>query len=194
MGEADIRLHVMHVCAVRELLDERRDLVEAFFSKDTFEEDDYLQMHHLFDTGKIIEPERECLAHFSDEQIKDITKFANSTSLFMKPVTTEDMKKLFGCELAKPLQAKVNRHVALFFGALRYYGLLPHTWQMIMENNKLVSSSSNNQPLRASQLRNSLAQARNSQLAKARLSRTRIEDTGFDATCDSFVKKLKESM
>ena len=168
MGETDVRLHVMHVCSVRELLEEHRDLVEAFFTKDTFNESDYRQMRHLFDTGKNIEPERECLANFSDEQIKDITEFANKTSLFKKEVSMEDIKKLFSCELTTPLQATVNRHVALFFGALRQYGLIPFPWQMILENYKLVSSSSNNQSLRASQLRSSLAQAKNTQLAKAK--------------------------
>ena len=192
--ESDIRLHVMHVCSVRELLEERRDLVEAFFSKDTFEEDDFLQMRHLFDTGKNIEPKRECLAKFSEEQIRLITEFANTTEMFRHNVTADEIKSLFDCQLTMPLQANVNRHVALFFGALRFYGLLPFAWQMIMENNCLVSSSANNQPLRASQLRCSLSQAKNTQLAKKKSSKTKIEDSGFEAVCNAFAKKLKETM
>ena len=65
--EADIRLHVMHVFALKELLEERRDLVDAFFSKDVFEEKDFLLMDALFNKGKNLEePEPVCLAHFSD--------------------------------------------------------------------------------------------------------------------------------
>ena len=108
------------------------------------------------------------------------TEFANTTEMFVHNVTADEIKSLFDCQLTKPLQASVNRHVALFFGALRFYGLLPFAWQMIMENNRLVSSSSNNQPLRASQLRCSLSQAKNTQLSKKKSSNTKIEDSGFE--------------
>ncbi|MBQ1581496.1 MAG: hypothetical protein II107_03375, partial [Prevotella sp.] len=86
--EADIRLHVMHVFALKELLEERRDLVDAFFSKDVFEEKDFLLMDALFNKGKNLEePEPVCLAHFSDGQISLITNFVRSTSLFKSEVT-----------------------------------------------------------------------------------------------------------
>ena len=80
MSEAYMRTHFMHVCEVVELLEERRDLVDAFFSKDKFEEEDYRQMLHLFNTGKGIEPKAEFLAHFSDEQITRITEFVTAAS------------------------------------------------------------------------------------------------------------------
>ena len=104
------------------------------------------------------------------------------------------MANLFKCKLNAPLQANVNRHVALFFGALRQYGLLPFSWQMIIEENRLISSSANNQPLRASHLRCGLSQAKNVKLAKEKSSLNKMEDTGFEATCNAFVKKLKESI
>ena len=44
MSEVDMRTHFMHVCEIKELLEERRDLVEAFFSKDKFEVKDCQQM------------------------------------------------------------------------------------------------------------------------------------------------------
>ena len=162
MTEADMRTHFMHVCEVVELLEERRDLVDAFFSKDKFEEEDYQQMLHLFNTGKGIEPKSEFLAHFSHEQL--------------------------------PLQANSNRNVALFFGALREHGLLPFQWQMILERNKLLSSSTNNEPLRASQLRCSLSQAKNPKLGKKKKSNLKDEEVGFESTCRSFVLRLKESL
>lgn len=65
---------------------------------------------------------------------------------------------------------------------------------MIIENNKLIASSANNEPLRASQLRCGLSQAKNVKLAKAKLSNYKIDDVGFESVCDDFVKKLKESM
>ena len=139
-------------------------------------------------------PEKKRLANFTEEQIRLITEFAKSTKLFRQDVSEEDMANLFNCQLLTPLQANVNRHVALFFGALRQYGLLPFSWQMIIEENKLISSSANNQPLRASNLRCGLSQAKNTKLAKEKSSLNRLEDIGFEATCNAFVKKLKESM
>ena len=34
MSESDARVHIMNVCGLKELLENRRDLVDAFFSKD----------------------------------------------------------------------------------------------------------------------------------------------------------------
>lgn len=194
MSESDARVHIMNVCGLKELLENRRDLVDAFFSKDKFEEKDYQQMFHLFDSGQSLTPDEDCLARFSDKQICLITHFANDVSLFKNAVTDSDIKDLFKCQLTRPLQAGINRHVALFFGALRSYGLLPFRWQMIIEENKLIASSANNEPLRASQLRCGLSQAKNVKLAKMKSSNYKIEDLGFETICENFVKKLKESM
>ncbi len=170
--EADIRLHVMHVFALKELLEERRDLVDAFFSKDVFEEKDFLLMDALFNKGKNLEePEPVCLAHFSDGQISLITNFVRSTSLFKSEVTENSIRDLFECRLQVPLQATVNRYVA-----------------------KLVSSSVNNEPLRASQLRCGLSQARVANLRKKPNSNILDDGIGFYDSCDVFIKKLKECL
>lgn len=193
--EADIRLHVMRVCALKELLEERRDLVDAFFTKDCFEEKDCRRMDELFNTGKNLdEPEHVYLAHFREEQIRLITKFAETTSLFKPAATEDDIRNLFECQLQQPLQATVNRHVALFFGKLREHGLLPHSWQMIMEDCRLVASSATNKPLQASQLRCGLSQARYANLRKKPNSNILDEELGFYDTCETFINRLKESL
>ena len=193
--EADIRLHVMHVFALKELLEERRDLVNAFFSKDCFEEKEFFLMNDLFNKGKRLdEPGPVYLAHFSDEQIRIITNFVCSTSLFKSVVTESDIKDLFECRLSVPLQAMVNRNVSIFFGKLREHGLLPYSWQMIIESHKLVSSSVNNEPLRASQLRCGLSQARVANLRKKPNSNIPDDGIGFYDSCDVFIKKLKECL
>ena len=195
MDEEAVRLHVMRVFALKELLENRSDLVEAFFTKKSFGMDDFLQMDHLFNKGtKLEEPEPVFLAHFNDVQIRLITKFAKSVSLFQPEASEEDIKNLFECKLSNPLQATVNRHVALFFGKLRDNGLIPHAWQMIIEENKLISSSSNNEPLRGALLRCGLSQARYANLGKKPNSSQTDDEIGFYATCDAFVKKLKESL
>ena len=195
MNEEATRLHLMRVFALKELLEDRTDLVEAFFTKTSFTQEDFLLMDDLFNKGmKIVEPEPVFLAHFNDEQISLIREFAKSATLFQPEASKEDIKNLFECKLSHPLQATVNRNVALFFGKLREKGLIPHAWQMIIEENKLISSSSDNQPLRASQLRCGLAQARNANLGKKPNTDKPDDELGFYDTCNSFVKKLKESL
>ena len=194
MSEVDMRTHFMHVCEIKELLEERRDLVEAFFSKDKFEVKDCQQMLYLFNSGKTIEPQEDYLAHFSDEQIARITEFITSASLFRIEVTERIVRELFECKLAKPLQANNNRKVALFFGALREHGLLPFQWQMILERYRLLASSTNNEPLRASQLRCSLSQAKNTKFGKKQRTSQKDDEIGFESTCRSFVIRLKESL
>ena len=77
---------------------------------------------------------------------------------------------------------------------LRDYGLLPFRWQMIIERNKLIASSTNNGTLRASQMRCSLSQAKKSKLSKKKSSNQKDDEIGFEYTCKSFVKRLKEYM
>lgn len=163
--------------------------------KGRFEEKDFLLMDALFNKGKNLEePEPVCLAHFSDGQISLITNFVRSTSLFKSEVTENSIRDLFECRLQVPLQATVNRYVAIFFGKLREHGLLPYSWQKIMENHKLVSSSVNNEPLRASQLRCGLSQARVANLRKKPNSNILDDGIGFYDSCDVFIKKLKECL
>lgn len=194
MNETDMRTHFMHVCEIKELLEERRDLVEAFFSQDKFEEKDFKQMLYLFNSGKGIEPQTDYLANFSDRQIECITEFVTSASLFRTEATKEIVRELFECKLARPLQANNNRKVALFFGALREHGFLPFQWQMILERHRLLTSSTNNEPLRASQLRCSLSQAKNTKLGKKQRTDQKDDEIGFESTCRSFVIRLKESL
>ena len=151
-------------------------------------------MLYLFNSGKAIKPQTDYLAHFSDEQIARITEFITSASLFRIEVTERIVRELFECKLAKPLQANNNRKVALFFGALREHGLLPFQWQMILERYRLLASSTKNEPLRASQLRCSLSQAKNTKLGKKQRTSQKDDEIGFESTCRSFVIRLKESL
>jgi len=190
LNEADMRLHVMHVFAVRELLELRRDLVDVFFTKDKFEEKDYLKMDKLFNSGKAIDVKPIALANFSDAQIEKLKVFVNSKDIFVDELETNDIKKLFACKLEHPLQASSNRNVAIFLGWLRYYNHLPYPWQMIIENYKLISSSKNNKPLRASQIRSSQCQGKSRKMNKKKNSMEKKEDAGFDSICQEFAKSL----
>ena len=192
ISETDLRLHVMNVFAIKELLEERKDLVETYFNRNSFEQLDYLKMNNLFNSGK--KAKKDSLANFGDHQIHLITEFANRTSLFVVKVTTKEIKELFDCKLRIPIQATNNRHVALFLGALRSYGLLPFSWQKMIEEHKLISSSETNEPLSASQLRCGLSQAKKRELSNERDADLKDSEVGFESTCKDFVMKLKESL
>lgn len=191
LDEADMRLHVMHVYAVRELLEERRDLVDKFFSRDMLGEDDFRVMDDLFNSGKTPDEKPVILARFSDNQMAGLMGFINAKDMFVSDLSIEDIRSLFACRLTRPLQASNNRNVAIFFGWLRYYGHLPHSWQMIMEDCRLVSSSRSNEPLTASQLRSCLSQGKNRKME--RVMDRKAEDAGFDYACKDFVKSLAGS-
>ena len=192
LNETDFRLHIMRVFAMKELLEERKDLVEMYFKKDNFEHQDYLKMNDLFNTGH--KAKKDNLANFENRQINLITEFANRTSLFATKVTANTVKELFECKLGVPIQATNNRHVALFFGALRDYGLLPFAWQKIIAEHKLISSSETNEPLSASQLRCGLSQAKKSRLANEKNLDRKDSEVGFDSICKEFIRKMKESL
>ena len=193
-NEADWQEHTQNVYGLLELLKDRRDLVKAFFSKDVFEKKDFEEMRRLFDTGKSLNEKPVVLAHLSDKELELITEFVNSKDIFTMEVTASAMKKLFTCNLEIPLQASNNRNVALFFGALCQYHFIPHRWENIMAKNKLVSSSSDNVPLKASQLSNALSQAKEAMLLKDKTTKDKKDDVGFGSLCEAFAKKLKESL
>jgi hypothetical protein len=181
MNEAETRLHVMHVCELKELLESRRDLVETYFSQDVFEKEDYVQMNKEFNTNDFVIKKPTVLACFNDDQISLISHFANEANLFMYPVDDADIRNLFSCSLAQPLRAKVNRRVAKFLDSLRNEGFLPHAWQKMIADNRLLSSSVTGKPLSAHMLGSYLSDYKQG------------SDT-LDGMCKQLTIKLKESM
>ena len=83
----------MNVFELKDLLENRRDLVEAHFSNSSFEEKDYLQMHKEFNQSDFISSKKSAvLAHFNDEQISLITNFLNEAELLIDEVSEVEVK------------------------------------------------------------------------------------------------------
>lgn len=80
------------------------------------------------------------------------------------------------------------------YGKIDDYSALGNIERNEEDTREEYESKYTNQPLRASNLRCGLSQAKNTKLAKEKSSLNRLEDIGFEATCNAFVKKLKESM
>lgn len=182
MDEADSRLHFMHVFELKDLLENRSDLVELYFSNDSFEENDFIQMSQEFNFTDFIIKKSTVLAHFNDIQIGLITDFLNEAELLIDKVSEADVVALFSCTLKKPLKPQVNRRIAKFFDSLRSEGFLPHAWQKLIADNKLVVSSSTGKPLTAHMI--------SSYLSDYKLGG---EDL-LNSKCKQLTKKLKESM
>ena len=182
-NEAEARLHFMNVFELKDLLENRRDLVEHYFTKDSFEEDDYARMNREFNQCEAIVNKAKVLAHFNDRQISLITDFLNddNVGLLVDQVTEADVKALFSCTLKNPLKPQVNRRITKFFDSLRNEGFLPHAWQKMIAYNKLVVSSYTGKPLTAHMISSYLSDYKQG------------EDTLY-SQCKSLTQKLKESM
>lgn len=174
-----IRRHSRNVNNLYEILTERLDLVEMFFSKEHFTKTDYHTMHRLFNTTEKISTKKSTLAIFDAEELSLITQTANEAHLFVSDVSIEKMAQLFDCSLENPLKLTSNRHFARFFDALRGGGYLPFSWQKIISDYHLVISSETQHPLSANGIASALAQSKRS-------------PDGFEAKCKLLVKKLKE--
>ena len=64
------------------------------------------------------------------------------------------------------------------------------TTHLLIENYKLISSSKNNKPLRASQIRSSQCQGKSGKMNKKKNSMEKKEGAGFDSICQEFAKSL----
>ena len=172
----DRRIHSRNLSTMYELLSERQDLVKLYFTQTSF---DYKKYQCLIDQlnceGECchldyqfndyvdvigISPSEERLAYLSSEQLSYLTEFFNTNNFFSKRLTLEDTTNLFACNLDEPLPSLNNARLAMFLFCLRDEQLLVHKWQKIIEDYKLISSSSTGLPLRANNIKNSLTQYR----------------------------------
>ena len=144
--------HVNNLLTLQELLTDRKDLVERYFLKPSFDVADFEQMMFEFDT---CEPNTRsipsALGYFTDAQLMKITQFVNDNHkkerLFYKIVTFEEIKALFSCSLKQPLRAGNNAKLAYFLYMFRDQGLLAYNWQTLIEQHHLLSSSKEAKPL-----------------------------------------------
>lgn len=148
----DWECHVSNLLTLQELLTDRKDLVERYFLKPSFEVADFEQMMFEFNT---CEPNTRstpsALGYFTDAQLMQITQFVNKhhkdERFFFKIVTFEEIKGLFRCSLKQPLRAGNNAKLAYFLYMLRDQGLLSYNWQTLIEQHRLLSSSKEAKPL-----------------------------------------------
>lgn len=148
--------HNKNLGVLKELLDNRRDLVDKYFLKPSFEHEDYLAMQHELDTtevGSTCPSEFSPIKHLtldsnvSSEMFAGLAKVLNDTHVFTTRVTAEQVKAMLALKLLSPLKADVNRKVVTFFDALRSHNLIANNWQKMMADSGLFVSSASNDPI-----------------------------------------------
>ena len=109
--EEAIRKHFQNLFCVYELLTDRKDLIEKYFTKSTFEKTDFSEMLHEFNHVEVILKDSNGLASFNRKQIKLVTDFANKKNFFTTPIDENTIEKFFNCTLKTTLIATNLRYM-----------------------------------------------------------------------------------
>lgn len=163
------------------LLQQRKDLVEKFFSSSTFGPSDFIAMLDDFDKGlSATDPvlrkkglNFEC--DLSDEQTKAIASIANDLNIFREEVSGSDMANLFSVAPDIRIHSANNRKLAVLFDTLAEDGLICRDWQKVIATTGIITSSSN-VPLTQSKLSSALSEARGEKSAAFDTIRKRVHE------------------
>ena len=179
----DWQVHFMNISRLYELLDYRTDLVEKYFMKDSFTKEDYHCMIREFtfletpcinDNERMVEMISEAgiftsvftghvyLGRMTTKQIGFITSFVNRIQLFTREVTSEEMHNFFFCNMHETvLEVNKTLDFVFFMDTLREHKLIVNKWQKLIEDNRMVSSSSKEGFITRSKLRCTLYHNKN---------------------------------
>ena len=142
----------MNINRLFDLLSNRKDLVQKYFTRDSLSRREIGMMNHEYDTTDIVVDESKdhgnhvesksslVLSHFSDHQMSLIVESANEAHLFVTDVSKEEMRKFFSCSLERPLRVTNNGLVAVFLDCLRYEYLISYNWQKLIADHRLLCS------------------------------------------------------
>lgn len=148
--------HNKNLGILRELLENRLDLIEKYFVRPSFEHKDYLAMQHELDTTEVGSTTISEAPHIkpltldsnvSSEMFEGLAKVLNDTHVFTTSVTVEQVEAMLALKLSSPLKADVNRKVVTFFDALRSHNLIANNWQKIIADSGFFISSATNSPI-----------------------------------------------
>ena len=138
--------HMVNLGRITALLMDREDLVRKYYSGESDRETFLSCMRELMLDGggrsKARSLNFECF--FSDKVLILLAQAANDIPLFRRPVSTQDMERLFNeCSAndEDPLVANKNTVLAYFFSQMNSYGLITANYQLVIATNRLIMSS-----------------------------------------------------
>lgn len=180
----DWNIHLKNILSIKELLEQRQDLVREYFTQSFFEKKECEEMIHSFNYGtinkKVVNKE---LGVFSDRQLHLITDFVNKDfdtqkkSIFSRVVTFDEIRDLFQSRLNIPLKTGANVSFALFMDSLSTHNFLCHSYQTLILEYGLIQCSSSDNYYGGNALSVSITKAKNGKHY-------------IDNPYDSFVKEL----
>ncbi|MBR5175120.1 MAG: hypothetical protein IKW89_04220 [Bacteroidales bacterium] len=138
--------HQVNLGRIAALLMSREDLVRKYYSGESDRETFLSCMRELMlDGGGRVKAKSlnfECF--FSDKVLVLLAQAANDIPLFRRPVTSQDMGRLFNeCSANDddPLIANKNTVLAYFFSQMNSYGLITANYQLVIATNRLIMGS-----------------------------------------------------
>lgn len=91
-------------------------------------------------------------------EISLITQYAFEAFLFIGTIGEAEIEALFSCALKTPLRVSNNRKAAIFFDELSRKNLICREWQLVIDKNNLLVSSTGTK-LTSNKLSSALSQS-----------------------------------
>ncbi len=159
--------HARNVQVLAVLLRKHKAFVKYYFNQDKFSDETVREMLVRFNRGEVSVPQEgtdqspstslntadqnsegaSSRHYIPSATVSLIVHCANEAKLFLGNVTPEHFAAYHAGTLQHPLQAKSNVEVVEFFSYLDDRGLVLHTWQHIIDREKLIISASGHRPL-----------------------------------------------
>lgn len=114
-------------------------------------------------------------------QINKIADFCNLHNIFTRQITNQDLNDFFCCKEGFFLQANTNVNVINLMWSLSENAFINHKWESVIENNKLLLSSTGNGVISHSSMSTESSRLRSSQKRKPK-----------DEAIINFVASLKQ--
>lgn len=150
--------HNRNLCAITDMLTMHRQLVETYFSRETFSENDIVDMVDRFNKIETDHPKRnaspgvpaspetasavECgsrtIKKLEDQVISLIVHCANEAELFYGNVTPQHFDAYYSGNPLTPLRSRKNTELVVLFSILENEELIERSWQHVIDRDGLV--------------------------------------------------------
>lgn len=135
--------YLCHVSSVIQLLIYRQDLVEEYFSMESFVRKDGEElMREFLCTQQKVGP--GCaVAKLSRKVLQELTETINIWEICVREITPEELNRFFRCSADKPLVVKTRKPMIELLVALAHAGIIAENWpNLIAERGLLIANGS----------------------------------------------------
>jgi hypothetical protein len=159
---SSLNAHNRNINILKELLEEREDLVKEYFSKTYVGY--YEELLHKFNTthythysNNSTKLKRSFHCSFNEAQFEILRKYMQRLNLFHRALSLDGVKALFSCKRLPNLPKSTNnRTLARFFATLSLAHLITSKWAATIGKNQLIEKSKSNTTLTHTDLSSAL--------------------------------------